>query len=342
MPPHTTPAPPPARGRLGLDSACVARPPLTFFCELAGDALASLLADEAVAASLRALGASVSMAMLDRGPARASSIRRLLEGGVPVTAWVVLPREDGYFATIDNAARVAATCDALLAWLSAERLAVDRIGLDIEMDIEHMEALAEAPLSLVGPALRGSRRRRELLLAEADYAALVGSLRRRGLFVETYQLPPVVDARAARSTLMARAFGMLELGADREVLMLYSSALPRGAAWVESYAPQADAIGLGVTGGGTVVVPRMGWDDLLRDLGVALRAERPIYLFSLEGCAERGWLERLRELPWESLPAPPPSREARLLDGLRGLLRGALRLEARLPGAGRARGPSLR
>src|SRR5437764_391811 len=83
----------------------------------------------------------------------AGAIRALASRGVPVHAWLVLPRAQGYFATADNAAAVAAECEALLAWLRREQLPVTTIGIDVEMDIVHMEALASAPWRLAGPAL---------------------------------------------------------------------------------------------------------------------------------------------------------------------------------------------
>jgi len=314
------------------------RPRLTFFCELGGAALLPLLS-EAVLDDLAALGASVSMACLDLGAARAAAVRALDRRGIAVSAWLVAPRERGYFATADNPDAIAAAYQELRDFAAREGLRFDGVGLDVEMPIERMQALAAAPLRLVLPALLGATRGAHVRRAERAYGELIARIRADGLRVDSYQLPPVVDARAVRSSLMARAFGMLELAVDREVLMLYSSALPLGAGWLASYARSAQAIGVGVAGSGAVVVPQIAWPDLARDLRLAAAASREVYLFSLEGCVERGMMPALRDFDWE-VPPEVPRMRARVLDLLRLALRVGLRAEAmaaRALGAWRSR-----
>lgn len=315
-------------------------PALTFFCELPEPELCALLDRAEVVDQVVALGAAVSMAFLDRSPGRARAVRELVRRGVPVTAWLVLPRHLGYFATADNVEEVRACYQALRRWAIDEGIRLQGIGIDVEMDVAIMDLLAASPWRVLLPALRTAFGVRRVEQALRGYRELIAEIRADGYPVETYQLPPVIDGRAAGSSLLGRAFGMLDLRADREVLMLYSSALPVGEAWVRSYARHADAVGLGVTGGGTVVVPPMSWAALERDLRLGARAGKRLYLFSLEGCVQRGWLERLAGVDFEG-PVRLRSPASLVLDLGRVLLRMAMRAEAALLRLWRGRPPAL-
>lgn len=117
--------------------------------------------------------------------------------------------------------------------------------------------------------------------------------------------------------------------------MLYSSffgSLGPGLLW--SYGREAPAIGVGSTGGapdipGSPQVPRLGWDELARDVSLARQWSNSVLIHSLEGCVEQGFLPRLRSLPWP--PATPPST-AGLVRGLRTVLTATLWTSAHLRG----------
>ena len=79
------------------------KPRLTFFCELEADALETLFADSSVIDNLVTLEASVSLGILDLSPGRAAVVRRLNEAGIPVIAWQLLPKEQGYWFNLGNA-----------------------------------------------------------------------------------------------------------------------------------------------------------------------------------------------------------------------------------------------
>jgi hypothetical protein len=148
--------------------------------------------------------------------------------------------------------------------------------------------------------------------------------------VESYQFPSIADDRQAGSRLLQRAFGMMDLAVDREVWMLYSSILPpRGPGWLCSYGPQAQAIAVGSTGGGIDSLPKLGWDELRRDLLLARRWVENVYVFSLEGCVEQRLLPRIASIDWTQADAIPiPITEHRRIDRLRWALRIALRASA--------------
>ena len=76
---------------------------LIFGCELQTDELEDLFADPAVANTLVELGAGVSLGLVDLSAGRAEVIRQLNEAGIPVTAWQLLSKEQGYWFNADNA-----------------------------------------------------------------------------------------------------------------------------------------------------------------------------------------------------------------------------------------------
>lgn len=279
---------------------------LSFFNEQDPDDLDALCQDEATRRQLRALGASVTMGLRDLSDARAHAVRRLTDDGVPVGAWLLLPREHGYFATHDNAAAVEARADEVLCWAARHHLRLESLGLDFEPDLRELEAFFERPARALRSwsARAGDRRRRDAALAR--YGALVGELQAAGWRVESYQFPLLLEDRRAGSSFFQRFAGALDVPVQREVVMVYSSLLgPLGLGLLDAWAPGASAVAVGSTGGGVDPLPKLSWDELGRDLRLAARACDDVSVFSLEGCVQRGYLERLLDLDW-SAPVEVP------------------------------------
>jgi hypothetical protein len=84
--------------------------------------------------------------------------------------------------------------------------------------------------------------------AKDSYAELIREMQGNRYTVETYQFPFIADERDVHSTLLERISGIVDIRADREALMLYTSfnpALDSALIWV--YGPEAQAIALGST-----------------------------------------------------------------------------------------------
>lgn len=291
----------------------MARPRLTFFCELEADELETLFANSTVLEDLMALDAAVSLGLIDLSEKRAAVVRRLNGAGIPVIAWQLLPKEQGYWFNIGNAAQAAAHYVQFERWTAQHGLTWDGIGLDIETDIREMRLLLVDKWRVVPILVRRLWNARRLRRAQVSYATLVAQIQAAGYRVDSYQMPLIVDERNASSTLIQRLFGLVDLPVDREVLMLYSSFYrPRGGAILCSYGREAQSVGLGVTGGGVqiadVVQPRfLDWNEFARDLRIAQRWTDDIHIFSLEGCMQQGFLQRLRGFDWGCPPTLPAS-----------------------------------
>jgi hypothetical protein len=297
-------------------------PRLTFFCELGATPLRALFDDPEVLEELVALEARVSLGLVDLSAERAGVVRRLGQAGVPVIAWLLLPEDQGYWFNRDNAVHATARYADFLAWTAAHGLRWDGVGLDIEPDIHELRRLLAGRWLRLPALLPGLLRGGRLHRARAEYSALLALIRADGYRVDTYQLPFIVDDRRAEATLLQRLTGVLDLPADREVLMLYSSFVrPHGPGVLWSYGPEAQSIAVGSTGGGVDVpglidVPPLSWEELTRDLRLARRLCVDLHLFSLEGCVRQGFLPRLRTFDWEG-PVELPRREAGRLALLR-------------------------
>ena len=308
------------------------QPRLTFACELDASRLGALVADAAVIEDLQALKARVAMMLSDLSSGRADAVRRLNEADVPVVAIPLLPYAEGYYFTADNAERAAARYQEWKEWTAEHQLCWAGVGLDIEPDVRVYEAIADHPWRLLPVLLRGLRDRERPRRAGDAYAALVARIRADGWTVENYQFPPLADERRAGSTLLQRLFGLVDVATDREVWMLYTSfmrSIGPGLLW--SYAPEATVVAVGSTGGapdipGSPQVPALNWQEFASDLQLAHHWCDDLYVHSLEGCVQQGFLGRLRSLQWGEATAPGSAKAAA---ALRRALRATLWLSAR-------------
>jgi hypothetical protein len=309
-------------------------PRLTFFCELGAEPLRALFEEPTVLEHLRALQASVSLGLLDFSAERADVARRLGAAGVPVIAWQLLPAEQGYWFNLDNAPQAEARYAAFREWTAEHGLRWDGVGLDIEPDLHELRQWLAQRWRRLPSLLRRFGRGEQLRQAREAYGALVARIRADGHRVDAYQLPVIADERRAGSTLLQRLLGIVELPADREVLMLYSSFLrPHGPSVLESYGAQARSIGVGSTGGGVELpgagaAPPLSWEELSRDLRLARRHCADLHVFSLEGCVRQGFLSRLRSFDWEGPVEEPRKARTRRMESMRRVAGGLLRVSA--------------
>lgn len=281
-------------------------------------ALADLFETPGLLDELLAQQYRVALAILDFSPQRAATVRCLNARGIPVVAWLLLPLEQGYWFNLSNYPQAIARYYAFREWVTREQLTFEAVGLDFEPSLKDIHAArTQGPRHLFNRALLAQRNALYPAAREA-YLELAATIRHDGYEVHTYQYPVIVDDRRWGTTLIQRMLDIVDLPADQEVLMLYTSSLfagrlsEMGGAFVRSYGQHADGIGIGVTGGGVVLdpisglqAPRMSLPAFKRDLRLAARYTDVVHIFSLEGCVERGWLPDLAQLDWD---APVPRR----------------------------------
>ena len=307
-------------------------PKLTFFCELESEPLQRLFLDPEVIQDLSALEGLVSLSIQDFSEARANTVKRLNESGIPVKAWLLLPKEMGYYFNIDNYADAVYRYQDFYKWTVEQGLRWEAVGLDIEPDLRLLLTLAKdrwKALFKEGPQLiRNALRRKMYKNACQVYMELIDQIHADGYLVETYQFPVLADERMTRSTLLQRLMGVVDVTADTEVWMLYSSySRGKNPGYLWSYASQAQAIGVGSTGGAkeeeTFNFPSLEWEELARDLRLAWYWSDWLYIFSLEGCVRQGYLKGLQKMAWDK-PILFPTQAAEPVNAGRRALQGFL------------------
>ena len=279
-------------------------PKLTFFCELDAEPLKALL-NKPMIRRLQALHASLSLGIRDMSLERVELVKSLNRAGIPVIAWLLLPMEEGYWFNLRNAPQAFRQYAQFRDWTQANGLDWAGVGLDIEPDIHEMPDLMKRNWRNWPRYLGRLFARREWKRGLTAYRELVSQIHADGYRVDSYQMPMIADERLAGSTLIQRVLGLVDVQVDREVFMLYTSfERPHGAGVLASYAPAAQSIGLGSTGGGVDVEfggpPPLHWDELARDLRLAYYYCDDIHIFSLEGCAQQGFLDRLDGFIWDN------------------------------------------
>ena len=212
---------------------------LNFFCTLEAKALARLFEDRFVLDDLKSLGAGVSLAVMDFSNERARAVQLLNKLGIPVIAWLMLPQEHHYWFTLSNSGLALEHYQQFKQWSQHKKLNWVGIGLCIKEE------------SCWGNSLKTEEEKSaELSQAKQNYLQLGIQVHNDGYRLELYRPAAVVAAQHARSKLLRRAEGQLELVADRQVDLLFTS-LHRGQNQAALWRALADsqAIGIGLTGG---------------------------------------------------------------------------------------------
>jgi len=310
-------------------------PQITYACELEPQPLQNLFANPDVIPFLQHTRATVSIGILDLTPERAEVVRQLNEAGIPTTAWLLLPKDQGYWFNLDNFPQAAARYEAFQSWSRAHQLRWERIGLDIEPDYHAMQLARNNRLAGLNRLTRTAFQRQRLARGVRAYRQLIKQIHADGYAVETYQIPLIVDERKARSSFIQRLAGLVDLPeADQEVLMLYSSYMrPWGQGILWSYGSQAQGIGVGITGGGIDLegmldTRPLNWAELQTDLLLASQFTHNIFVFSLEGCVQQNFLPLLRAFDWTQ-PAQVPYSAARRTENYRSIFQRGLWMTAR-------------
>lgn len=322
-------------GAIRIAGNPAAHPQLAFACELATDQLQSLFSRQDVIGDLRQLHAAVSLALADLSPGRADVVHRLNQAGVPVTAWLALPKEQGYYVNAANAPQAAARFAAFEKWTGDYGLRWDRIGLDIEPNLQEFGGLSWGNAGrLIAAVARRCIDAGGVNRARNSYGSLIRRIEADGYPVETYQFPFVADGRKVHSTLLERLFGIVDVRGGREVFMTYTSfnhAIDSALVW--EYGPEAQILAVGSTAGDAEPGARFGpltWDEFSHDVLVASHFSAVVGVYSLEGCVHQGFLPRLKTMDWGQ-SVTIPAEAARKVIQLRARIQAALWTGSHLP-----------
>lgn len=312
--------------------AAYGQPHLIFSTELDGTALSHVLLHGQVLETLIVHKYGLALAMLDLSEPRAQVVRHLNACGIYTVAWLLLSPDEGYSFNLQNYPQAIEQYTLFRNWACTHDLHFDAIGLDIEPPASEVTSIQHWGLRDIARRLWLAHENVLYPAARAAYSDLITRIHADGYEVHTYQLPLVADDRRAGTTLIQRAMDVVDLPADLEVLLCYSS-LPieslgndLGGTLITSYGTAADSIGVGSTSvysdktdSSGQVVPALTWEALERDMLLAARYTDTIYISSLEGCVERNLLPRIVEMDWNAEPVLPFRRRI-FIDTLRSVL----------------------
>ncbi|MGC2636830.1 MAG: hypothetical protein WA294_06605 [Acidobacteriaceae bacterium] len=271
-------------------------------CEQGLDEAQHVFADPGVMAQLERLHATVAMPTADLSSQRASLVRALNRQGIPVIAWIVLPRDQGYYLNAGNVPEAAERLTEVEQWTRANQLRWSAVGLDIEPNFADLEKLRRRPLRLAATLLAHAADLRRITRSREDYARLVAEIHGWGYPVQIYEMPYVASERFAHSAFADRMLGTVDVRGDQNYLMLYTTfARPLGAAMIWLLGPESWGITVGSTDGpgtpGAGAGPQ-DWTEFARDLIVASHFTPHIGVYDLEGCVRQGFLQRLLAMNW--------------------------------------------
>jgi hypothetical protein len=299
-------------GDIHITSQNGAGPPRIFFaCDGSTTELESLFSEPNVISNLKAIDAGIALSLPDLSADRARIVRQLNSAGIPVTAWLTLPGEQGYYLNAGNAPEAAARFAVFQTWTSTYGLRWAGVGLDIEPSIQEFASIQSSKSRLAWTLIKRYFDMERIKRARESYSFLIRKIQADGYPVETYQFPFIADARKTHSTLLERLAGIVDAKGDREVLMIYTSfnqRLDSALIWV--YGPDAQAIAIGSTSG-PEAAPRftpLHWEEFSRDLIVASHFSRVIGVYNLQGSVQQGFLPRLKTMNWnQSVDIPAES-----------------------------------
>jgi hypothetical protein len=318
-----------------IDGNAVAPPRLEFACDQASGPLQSFFSSQSLIDDLRQLGAGITLALVDLSAGRASVVRRLNENGIPVTAWLALPQEQGYYVSAANAPETAARFAAFEKWTGDYGLRWAGVGLDIEPSLQDFGAVKQGHLlKLVGTLVRRCLDTGSVDRPRNAYAVLIQRIQADGYRVDTYQFPFIADERKVHSHLLERLFGIVDVHGNREVFMTYTN-FNRAidSALISAYGPEAQLLAVGSTAGDSQFDARFGplnWNEFSRDVIAAGHFSEVVGVYNLEGSVRQGFLSRLKTMNWgQSVTVPAEAN--RKAAQLRARIQAALWTGSRLP-----------
>jgi hypothetical protein len=299
------------------------QPQLIFATELESSALRRLLFDEGLLADFTAQQYGIAMVMHDLSEERAALVRQLNQAEIYIVAQMLLPASEGTWFNLQNYPQAVECYAHFRAWAQQHNLHFDAVGLDIKPPANEVVHMQHWRLRDMARRLWLARENVLYPAARAAYTELIAEMHHDGYEVHIYQLPLIADDQRAGSTMLQRALDVVDLPADLEILMCYSS-LPigvlgndLGGALINSYGPSADSIGVGNTstyqswsgtGSQNDTTPSLSWEALERDLLLAANYTDTLYVFVLEGCVERHLMPRIASIDWSREPVLPVRR----------------------------------
>lgn len=297
------------------------RPRIAFFSELPGNEFSRLFSDTMLIRQLSEMNAGVRIGLIDLTPERAATIMQLNRAGIPVTAWLLLDSDEGYWFSAFNAEKASARYDDFMKWTKEYGLEWKGVGIDLELDMNDIKLGLEHPLKLVFRMYGRLFDRKTIPAARESYSRLIARIKRDGFSVESYIIPFILEERFKKAEGLQRLTGIVDIETDTEIPMLYTSAMKNGAL-IPLYHIKGMPIALGSTGGGVKIgdfeLASLTWEELERDIKVASGLTDEIVIFCLESSAAKGFLPKIAAIDFDA-PVPDVSEGTKKVERMKSI-----------------------
>lgn len=294
-------------------TALQAKPVLSFFNEMKGPELRQLFGDTSLIPTLQALHAEIRMGMIDLSLERAEVLHRLNEAGIPVVAWLLLPEEKGYWFHSGNGQQAIERYKEVKEWAEAQGIQFKGIGIDLELDMNDVKLAKSDPWALIRQLPGRLYDKERITEGRRIYGELLQQIRQDGYPVESYIASFVKDETRNGTTSIQQLTGFLDVPVEKEIPMLYTSLMgnPYGMLKVYALDQQLPYVALGSTGGGVdTTLNTLTWEEFAHDIRVVAPHVQEIYVFSLEGCVNKGYLKQLVNFDYDQSVAAAPEEVA--------------------------------
>ncbi|NMC15954.1 MAG: hypothetical protein GYA40_04840 [Chloroflexi bacterium] len=253
-------------------------PKLMFVCALEPKALRALFEDRFVLDDLKSLGAGAALVVRDFSDERAQAVRLLNKLGIPVSAWLLLPGEQGSWLDPTHAAQAAELYQALKRWSGQKGLRWSAVGFGVSEKYANGLGKEAALDSLI-----------ERAHADGFAVELVNFLLEQQAIRKK---PLVARKKAALDWPDAERFIWLRpCDSGAQDGLLGSAADGKGVARVVS---THKSLNLGAS---AAEEPKT-WQEFAQEVRAARQKSSAVYVFTLEACAKQGFLDRLVTLDW--------------------------------------------
>jgi hypothetical protein len=254
------------------------------------------------------------MGILDLTPERAEIIRRLNENEITVIAWLLLPKEEGYWFHAGNWERASERYDEVINWAKENQVIFNGIGIDIEIDYQDAALFKNNKLKLLKKVVGSLYNKQDYEYSKNRYNKLIERIRTDGYLVESYYVPFVKDETEKGRTALQQATGIMDLTTDKDIPMLYTSFIgnPYGLLKLGAIDKNLKYVAIGSTGGGIdPSLPSMTWEDLSYDLRLVSKTVDEVHIFCLEASVEKGFIPKLINFDFDSPLTKYPEQEVK-------------------------------
>ncbi len=225
-------------------------------------------------------------------------------------AWLLLPKDKGYWFNSRNGDAAIARYEEVKKWAGENGLVFKGMGLDLELDYNDIVLWKQHKWRLLGKLIHRLYDKASVKNGKEKYDSLINMIRKDGYPVETYYVPFVRYEAQSGKTSLEQLTGFLDLTSDKDIPMLYSSFMGNAYGMLKVLAidEHLKYIAIGSTGGGfDTTLHTMTWNDLARDLRLASQTADEIHIFSLEGAVHKGFLKKLAGFNYNVAVAPQPT-----------------------------------